>query len=135
MIDLILYLLLMNRRQPFLDDGCVVRTTPCTGGHRISKYQSFTASALNYDTLWAPAVDHAERHFLGLVIPLHALDDLYVFGLTVLPDTLCHQRHSPPPVKKVPFSVWRGILPRTDGYKTCARAAFSTLVPFCVAFY
>ena len=65
-----------------------------TGSHEASKAQHLAASALYQHISWVPSENHAERHLLGLVMPLDALDNLRPLGLVALLDAL-HDFHPP----------------------------------------
>jgi hypothetical protein len=78
MKDLIFSLSPLNVGQPFSEEIGVICTVPYASAHITSKVQAFTASALDYNTLRTPPVDHTERHFLGLLMPLDILDYLRI---------------------------------------------------------
>src|SRR5918994_5394528 len=62
--------------QLFLDDAGVVCAALTAGSRKAGERLPRSASALQQQVPGMPPVNHPERHFLALVIPSDALDDL-----------------------------------------------------------
>src|SRR5215203_7562808 len=71
--------------QLFSDDAGVVRITLTAASRKPGEGLPRSASALKQQVPWMPPVNHPERHFLALVIPPDALDDLRLLSRFVAP--------------------------------------------------
>src|SRR5215203_6556672 len=71
--------------QLFSDNAGVVRITLTAASRKTGEGLPRSASALKQQVPWMPPVNHPERHFLALVIPSDALEDLRLASRFVAP--------------------------------------------------
>src|SRR5215204_7811520 len=71
--------------QLFSDDAGIVCATLIAGSCKTGEGLPRSASALKHQVPWMPPVNYPERHFLALVIPPDALEDLRFLSHFVTP--------------------------------------------------
>src|SRR5215203_6793222 len=89
--------------QLFSDNAGVVRVTLTAASRKPGEGLPRSASALQQQVPGMPPVNHPERHFLALVIPSDALDDLRPLSGFVAPWGRVSNLHFCVP----PFPDWR----------------------------
>jgi len=89
--------------QLFSDNAGVVRITLTAASRKTGEGLPRSASALKQQVPWMPPVNHPERHFLALVIPPDALEDLRFLSNFVTPRGRVSNLH----FLLTPFPNWR----------------------------